>query len=155
MRTEQSWSVEWVTFFDEHAGDFHPSFKRNLAKQLFERGSAETGVRGFGKYDFQLLVGQEDLKLQQMQGYMFALVNFIIPPAYSQPVWICWKAEGLGVAKLHTQDVSHVNIEFHWGGHFPKEDVLPYLKPYKRERKSKSNLRFDMNTTTPLFLMFL
>jgi len=90
METNQDWSVEWVTFFDEYAGNFHPSFRRKLAKQLFENGCKETGIKGFDKYDFQLLIGQEDLKLQEVQGYMFALVNFITPPAYSKPVWICW-----------------------------------------------------------------
>ncbi|RZJ98722.1 MAG: hypothetical protein EOO46_24500 [Flavobacterium sp.] len=144
METKQDWSIEWVTFFDEYSGDFHPSFKLKLAKQLSEKGSKETGIKGFDKYDFQLLIGQEDLKLQEVQGYMFALVDFITPPAYSQPVWICWKAEGVDLRQLHSKDVSNIDIHFHWGGNFPKEETLPYLKPYKKEKKAKTGLHFDI-----------
>jgi hypothetical protein len=152
METKQDWSIEWVAFFDEYAGDLHPSFKQKLAKQLFEKGSTETGIRGFEKYYFQLLVGQEDLKLQQVQDYMFASAIFISPASSSHSVWICWKAEGVDVTALHKQDVNNINIEFHWGGHFPKDEVLPYLKPYKKEKKAKTNLNFDIeyyHTTFP------
>jgi len=144
MQTNQDWSIEWVTFFDEYAGNFHPSFKHKLAKQLFEKGSAETGISGFPKYDFMLLIGQENLQLQQIQEYMFALVAFITPPAFSKPVWICWKAEGVDLAFLHTKDVSNIEVDFHWGGNFPKEEIMPYLKPYKKEKTDKSGLHFDV-----------
>lgn len=144
MVINQDWSVEWTTFFDEHAGSFHSSFKRKLAKQLFEKGSSETGIQGFDKYDFQILVGQEELEMRQIENNMFALVSFITPPAYSEPVWIYWTAEDADVSTLHTQDVSAINIQFHWGGSFPREKILPYLTPYKREKKDKTGLHFDV-----------
>lgn len=144
MASNQDWSIEWVTFFDEYAANFHLSFKQELAKQLFEKGSKETGIKGFDKYDFLLSIGQEDLRLREIQGYMFALVDFITPPARSQAVWICWKAEGVDLKELHTQDVSNIDVEFHWGDNFPKNEVLPYLKPYKKEKKIKTGLHFDI-----------
>lgn len=144
MKSKQDWSIEWATFFYEYAGDFHSSFKEKLAKQLFAKGSSETGIRGFEKFDFQILIGQQDLKMQQIENNMFALVSFITPSAYSLPVWIYWTTEGTDVSNLHTQDVSSNNVEFHWGGNFPKEEVLPYLKPYKKEKKAKFNLHFDI-----------
>ena len=144
METKQDFPIEWVTFFDEYAGDFHPSFKQKLAMQLFQSGSKETGITGFEKYYFQLLVGQQDLKLQEVQGYMFAMVDFITPPAFSQPVWICWKAEEADLNQLHTKDVSNIDVDFHWGGNFPKEKILPYLKPYKKDKKAITGLHFDI-----------
>src|SRR5688572_15215273 len=75
---------------------------------------------------------------------MFALVLFITPPFYSTPVWICWKAESIDVTGIHEQDVSNIEIEFHWGGKFPKEEILSYLKPYKKEKKGKTRLHFDI-----------
>jgi hypothetical protein len=144
MRIKQDWSAEWATFFDEYAGEFHPSFKQKLAKQLFEKGSTGTGIRGFEKYEFQLLIGQHDLEMRQIGNNMFALVSFITPPAYSEPVWIYWTAEGFDVSGLHNQDVSNIDIDFRWGGNFPKEEILPYLKPYRRERKDKTGFHFDI-----------
>jgi hypothetical protein len=144
MEITQDWSIEWVTFFDEYAGAFHQTFRLKLAKQLFENGSLETGIHGFDKCDFQLLIGQDDLNLQEVQGYMFGLVSFITPTAYSYPVWICWKAEGENLVTLHTKDVSSIGVEFHWGGKFPKEEILQHIKPYKRKKKDKSNLHFDI-----------
>jgi len=144
MATKQDWSLEWASFYDEYAGDFHPSFKQKLAKQLFEKGSAETGIRGFEKHYFMLLIGREDLKLQQVEDNMFALIDFITPPAFSLSVWIYWKAAGMDVTTLHKQDVNNINIEFHWGGNFPIDEVLPFLRPYKKEKKGKTNLNFDI-----------
>lgn len=144
MGTNQDWNSEWVTFFDEFAGDFHQSFKEKLAKQLFEVGSTETGISGFQKYNFMLLIGQEDLKMQQIDNNVFALVSFITPPALTRPVWIYWTAESKQVSKLHTHDVSTINIQFHWGGGFPTEEVLACLKPYKKVKKGKTGLHFDI-----------
>lgn len=144
MTTNQDWSIEWVTYFDQYAGDFHPTFRHKLAKQLFEKGSIETGIRGFDKYNFQLLIGQEDVRLQQMENYMFALASFCTPSAIAYYVWICWKAKDVDLDNLHTKDVSLIDIEFHWGNRFPKEEILSELRPFKKERKDKSNLHFDI-----------
>ena len=145
MATKQDWSIDdWrVTFFDEYAGDLHPSFRQKLVEQLFEKGSAETGIPGFEKYDFMLLIGQDDLQLQQVEDNMCALISFITPPAYSLRVWIYWKAAGKDIATIHKKNVSKINIEFHWGRNFPLNEVLPYLKPYKKEKKGKTKLHFD------------
>jgi hypothetical protein len=138
-------STEWATFFDEYAGDFHPAFKQKLARQLFEKGSKETGIRGFEKYDFMLLVGREELMLQQQGEHMFAMVLFVSPASSSHSAWIYWHAAGVDIAQIHTRDVSNIDIQFHWGGNFPIEEVMHYIKPYKKEKKSKTNLHFDVD----------
>ena len=75
---------------------------------------------------------------------MFALVSFITPPAQSFSVRICWKAESVDIVDIHTRNVSNIDIEFHWGGGFPIDEVMPDLQPYKRENKNKTNLHFDV-----------
>lgn len=144
MTTSDRWSIEWVTFFDEYAGNFHHTFREKLANQLFEKGSVETGIPGFEQYNFQLLVGQDYLEPEELDGYMFVNVSFITPASYSLPVWIYWGAEGKDITTLHTKNVSRINVEFHWGGNFPLEEVLTNLKPYKKEKKEKTGLCFDV-----------
>ncbi|THU31595.1 hypothetical protein FAM09_28645 [Niastella caeni] len=155
----ENWSTEWATFFDEYAGDFHPTFKQKLARQLFEKGSKETGIRGFEKYDFMLLVGQEDLRLQQIDENMFAMISFISPASSSHSAWIYWNAAGADIVNIHTQDVSTIDIAFHWGGNFPIEEVMHFVKPYKKEKKNKTNLHFDVdyyyNTFPDIFLQIV
>lgn len=144
MSTNESWSNEWVTFYDEYAGNFHPTFREKLAIQLFEKGSVETGITGFEKYNFFLLVGQEYLEPEESDGYMFVTVCFITPSSCSIPVRIYWGAEGKDITTLHTKNVSRINVEFHWAGNFPLEEVLPHIKPYKKEKKAKTGLHFDL-----------
>jgi hypothetical protein len=66
------------------------------------------------------------------------------PPFYAQPVWIYWTAEVADLTDLHTKDVSEIDIDFYWGADFPKEEVLPYLEPYKKEEKNQQGLHFDI-----------
>lgn len=72
------------------------------------------------------------------------MVSFITPSAQSFAVWVYWKAGDENLVDLHTKDVSNIDIEFHWGGKFPKEEILQDLRPYKKEKKDKSNLQFDI-----------
>jgi hypothetical protein len=159
MSTNDSWSNEWVTFFDEYAGNFHPTFREKLAIQLFEKGSVETGIPGFEKYNFFLLVGQEYLEPKEFDGCMFVTVSFITPSSCSIPVRIYWGAKGKDINTLHTKNVSRINVEFHWGGNFPLEEVLPHIKPYKKEKKEKTGLYFDIeyyhSAFPDLFLEFV
>ena len=144
MSTNDSWSNDWVAFFDEYAGNFHQTFREKLADQLFEKGSVETGISGFEKYNFQLLVGLDYLEPEEFKGYMFVTVRLVTPSSISVPVRIYWGAKGKDLQTLHTKNVSRINVEFHWAGDFPLEEVLPHIKPYKKEKKAKTGLRFDL-----------
>ncbi len=144
MEIYTNWHIGWASFFDEHTDEFSLSFKYELAKQLFEKGSTETGIRGFDKHYFQILVGIENLEMRQVDNHIFALISFIVPPALSIPVWIYWTSKELDITNLHTQEVSNISVEFHWGSQFPKGEILENLKPFKKERKEKSGLIFDV-----------
>lgn len=52
---------DWTYFSEEYAGDFHPAFQTEMSRQLRAKGAQGTGIKGFDKYPFQLIVGMIDL----------------------------------------------------------------------------------------------
>ena len=139
------WTIDWAMFFDEFAADFHPTFKKQLAQQLFKKGSNGTGINQFEKYDFQLIVGMDDLNKRLVDNKVVAKIDFITPTSYSFPVDIFWYSDNFtDLLELHKQDISYLNVVFDWADNFPLQKILPHIRPYRVDKKTKTSLNFDV-----------
>ncbi|MES2772698.1 MAG: hypothetical protein V4722_00845 [Bacteroidota bacterium] len=137
--------IEWVMFFDEFASDFHPTFEKELSRQLYEKGSEGTGIKQFGKYGFQLIVGMKDIHLKVVENKVFAKIDFITPTSWSFSVDIYWSAnEENDVLQIHKKDVLVSKVEVNWANNFPLEKILPHIRPYRVDKKSKTGFNFDV-----------
>jgi hypothetical protein len=132
-------------FFDEFAGDFHPTFKKALSEQLFAKGSQGTGIRLFEKYNFLLIVGMIDPERRIVGDQVFAKIEFVTPDSCSVPVGIVWQSGNQGdLNVIHTQDISDNAVEFNWSEDFPLHEVLPHIRPYRIDKKDKTHFNFDV-----------
>ena len=139
------WTIDWVLFFDEYASDFHPTFQKELAQQLFRKGSSGTGIKQFDKYNFQLIVGFIDLNKKVVENKVFVKIEFITPTSFSFPIEIYWNSESSAdLQELHKQDTTGHFVTFNWADNFPIQQILPHIKPYRVDKKSKTNLKFDV-----------
>lgn len=138
-------AYDWTMYFDDFAGDFHPTFQKELSKQLFDKAEAGTGIKKFGKYDFQLMVGMTDLNKKLVGKKVIARIDFITPTSFSFPVDIYWYSDNFtNLSELHKQDITNLNIVFSWGDNFPLQQVLQHIKPYRIDKKGKTHLNFDV-----------
>ncbi len=138
-------AYDWTMFFDEFAGDFHPAFQKELSRQLLEKGSLGTGIKQFDKYGFQLIVGMEDVNIQLVENRAFARVDFITPTSFSFPVGVSWHSNNCtDLSELHKQDITNLNVVFDWADNFPLNQILPHIRPYRVDKKAKTNLSFDI-----------
>lgn len=144
MDTNNNFLLNWATFFEEYAGDFSDSFKMELAKQLLAKGESKFEIRSFEKYDFQILVGQVDLKKRLQGNSIYATITFCTPSAYSFDVDIYWTIQEGNVTNVHTESISGKEIEFNWAENFPVNELFQYIKPYRKEKKDKTNLNLDV-----------
>src|ERR1700741_2542829 len=120
-------AYDWTMFFDDFPKDFHPTFQKELSRQLFEKG-ANTGIKQFDKHRFQLIVGMNDLQLRKDGNRVYAKIDFIAPTSFSFPVDIYWSVENSqDILEIHKQDISKINIEINWGNNFPIDQLLPHL----------------------------
>lgn len=139
------WTIDWAMFFDEFASDFHTTFQKQLAQQLLKKGSNGTGINQFEKYDFQLIVGMHDLNKRLVDNKVVAKIDFITPTSYSFPVDIFWYSDNFtDLLELHKQDISDLNVVFDWADNFPLQQILPHIRPYRVDKKAKTNLNFDV-----------
>ena len=142
---DNNWSIDWTMFFDEFASDFHPTFRKQLAQQLFKKGSNGTGINQFEKYDFQLIVGNHDLNMRLVDNKVVAKIEFITPTSYSFPVDIFWYSDNFtDLLSLHKQDITNLNVVFDWSDNFPIQQILLHIKPYRVDKKAKTNFNFDV-----------
>jgi hypothetical protein len=138
-------AYDWTMFFDEYAGDMHPTFQKELSLQLFDKGAAETGIKQFEKYEFQLMVGMIDLNKKLIDNKVMAKIDFITPTSFSFPVDIFWYSNNFkDLLELHKQDITNLNVVFSWADNFPVKQILPHIKPYRVDKKVKTNLNFDI-----------
>lgn len=138
-------AYDWTMFFDEFAGDLHPTFQKELSRQLFDKGATGTGIKQFDKYDFQLIVGMKDLDKRYIDNKVFAKIDFIAPTSFSFPVDIYWYSDNFtDLLELHKQDITNINVVFSWADNFPLQQILPHIRPYRVDKKAKTNLRFDV-----------
>lgn len=139
------WTIDWTMFFDEFASDFHPTFQKQLAQQLFRKGSNGTGIKKFEKYDFQLIVGMHDLDIKLVDNKVVAKIEFITPTSFSFPVYISWYSDNYkDILELHKQDIANINVVFDWEDNFPLQQILPHIRPYRVDKRNKTNLNFDV-----------
>lgn len=119
-------SYDWALFLNE---EIHPTFQKEISKQLFEKGKKATSIINFEENDFQIIIGMKDLDLRIFEKKVFAKIDFITPSSFSIPIDIFWttgvKSENL--LEIHKKDVTNINIEINWCENFPLEDILPYL----------------------------
>jgi hypothetical protein len=138
-------AYDWTMFFDEFAGDFHPTFQKELSRQLFDKGTKGTGINQFDKYDFQLMVGMKDLYINLVDNKIYAKIDFITPTSFSFPVQIYWYSDNFSnLLELHKQDITNINVVFNWADNFPLQHILPHIRPYRVDEKAKTNLNFDV-----------
>jgi len=138
-------AYDWTMFFDEFAGDLHPTFQKELSRQLFDKGVTGTGIKQFDKYNFQLIVGMTDLDKKLIDNKVFAKIDFITPTSFSFPVGICWYSDDFtNLLDLHKQDITNLNVVFNWADNFPLQQILPHIRPYRVDKKAKTNLNFDV-----------
>ena len=118
-------SYDWTLFLTE---EFHPTFQKEISRQLFEKGKAGTGLKNFETINFQLIIGMNDLNLRVFEKKVFAKVDFITPGSFSIPIDIFWTTENkVNLLEIHKNDVSNINIEINWCENFPLEEILPYM----------------------------
>ena len=118
-------AFDWALFLSD---EFHPTFQKELSKQLFEKGSIGTGFKNFEELDFQIIIGMHDSEIKQVENKMFAKIDFITPGSFSIPVEIYWTTEdSSNFSKIHKNDISNMNIEFNWGENFPFDEILPWM----------------------------
>ena len=138
-------AYDWTMFFDEFAGDFHSTFQKELSRQLFEKGQTGTGIKQFDKYNFQLIVGMTDLAKKLVDNIVLAKIDFITPTSFSFPVDIGWYSDKFtDMLELHKQDITNLNVVFCWIDKFPLQLVLPHIRPYRVDKKAKTDLNFDV-----------
>ncbi|HZG01658.1 MAG TPA: hypothetical protein VEY71_11685 [Chitinophagales bacterium] len=137
-------AFDWTMFFDEHANDFHESFRKELSRQLLKKGSAGTGIQHFEKYNFQSMVGARELNMRLVDSKVYAEVEFITPTSFSFPVMIYWTSNEKELLQMHTKEVSGASIDINWAPNFPFQKILPYIKPYKIDRKEKTGWQFEV-----------
>jgi hypothetical protein len=119
---------DWILFLPLAAGDVHPSFQAECSRQLADQGPGISGLADFGSYGFQLLVGVTDPEIEVRDGFGFATVDFIVPPAFSFPITICWQAAAEDLAALPFRDVSGLALTIGYTSDFPDpEELAPYL----------------------------
>ena len=136
---------DWTIFFDEFAEDFHPTFQKELSRQLFEKGEVGTGIKQFKKHNFQLMIGMDDLKKWVAENKVYARVSFITPTSFSFPVNIYWYSESCpNLLDLHRQDITSLDVIFGWADNFPIQQILPHIKPYRIDKKVKTGLHFEV-----------
>ncbi len=118
-------AYDWTIFLND---EFHPTFQKELSKQLFEKGAAGTGIKNFENYDFQLILGIRDLEIKQIGNKVFAEIDFITPGSYSIPINIYWTSKDFNnLLEVHKNDVTEIDLEINWNGKIPMEDILPYM----------------------------
>ena len=118
-------AYDWTIFLNNQ---FHPTFQKELSRQLFEKGSAVTGIENFKNYNFQLIVGITDPEIKQIEDKVFAKIHFITPGSFQIQVEIYWTSKDLNnLLELHKNDVSERNVEINWNEKIPLENILPYM----------------------------
>ena len=137
----------WVYFAEEYAGDLHLSFQKELSRQLWAKGVEGTGIKGFEKYGFQLIVGMDKLNLQFKDNLALATIEFITPTSFGFPIQIQWQSlqAARDIRQLHLQAVDSQAVAFQWGTCFPFKEVYRHIRPYRKVKKQKSGLDFDLS----------
>jgi len=118
-------SYDWTLFLTE---EFHPTFQKEISKQLFEKGKVGTGIDNFDQLNFQLIIGMHDINLRVFENKVLAKIDFITPGSFSIPIDICWSTQNkVNLLEIHKNDISKINIEINWCENFPLESILPYM----------------------------
>jgi len=113
---------------DDFAKDFHPTFQKELSKQLFEKGELVTGIKNFNNYNFQLIVGIINPRPTLIGTRIEAIIEFITPDAFAFPVIIYWTTFDLAeLPEIHKKDISKTSVEINWMENFPLQEVLAHL----------------------------
>lgn len=114
---------DWTIFLSD---EFHPSFQKELSRQLLEKGSIGTGIKNFKKYNFQLIVGIRNPEIKQIGNKVFAKIDFITPGSFQIPTEIYWTSkDSKNLLEIHKNDISKINIEIDWNEKIPMDNILP------------------------------
>jgi hypothetical protein len=139
-------------FFDEFAGDFHPTFGEELSQQLYEKGGIGTGIKQFAKHGFQLIVGMKDLQMKVVGDRVYAKIDFVTPTSWSFPVDIYWTADAKSdISVIHRSDIKGKSVDINWADNFPVDKVLPHIRPYRIDKRGKNGLEFSVEYYYHLF----
>ncbi len=142
MPTED-WTIGWLIDIN---GSLHPSFRKKLAQQLWQKAENSLGIKHFDKYDFQLFLDNTKLNLEKGKNQIIANVEFITPTSWSFPIQIIGRGIGIeNITAIYQKDISNLDIEFDWGESFPIEAVRQHIKPYRKDKPSKTGFDFDVH----------
>ena len=120
------YNYNWVLFLNN---EFHLSFQKKMSEQLFEKGSEGTGISNFKKLNFQLIVGLQDLEIEEKNGSTYIKIDFVTPGSFSIPIYIFWESTELDDTKnLYKRDVTNIDIDFYWDEHFPIDKILSFME---------------------------
>ncbi len=118
-------TYDWTLFLNN---EFHPTFQKELSKQLFEKGKSGTGIENFEAYDFQLIIGMNNLEIKKAGDKVFAKIDFVTPGSFAIPTEIYWTAENsIDLLEVHKNDISKMKVEINWNEKIPLENILPYM----------------------------
>lgn len=118
-------AYDWTIFLND---EFHPTFQKELSRQLFEKGSDGTGIKNFENFDFQLIVGINDPEIRLVDNKVITKIDFITPGSFAIPVEIYWKAENSeNLLEVHKNDISTIEIDINWNEKIPWETIAPYM----------------------------
>jgi len=136
---------DWAMFFDEYASDLHTTFKREISNQLLEKIAIKTGLKQFGKYNFQLIIGMNNLYKQAINNKMYAQIDIITPTSMRLPAWIYWYSDSFdNLEELHKQDITNIPVVIDWNVDFPLDEVLSYTRPRRIDKKEKTEYNFNI-----------
>lgn len=136
---------DWTLFFDDCAGDLHPSFKKELSRQLLEKGD-QTGIKQFHKYNFSLIVGMKPMNIRKTGTKVLATIEFITPTSWTLDTTISWTPkQDIGeLEDIHLGEVTADSIDFNWEDDFPLKAVQAHISPYKKSKAEKNGFGFDV-----------
>ena len=118
-------AYDWTIFLTD---EFHPTFQKELSRQLLEKGSEVTGIENFEKYNFQLIVGITDPEIKLVGDKVFAKIDFITPASFQFPVEIYWTSKNSdNLLEIHKKDISGLGVEINWNEKIPLEAISPYM----------------------------
>lgn len=141
--SETDWTIDWLIDLN---GGLHPSFKKKMGQQLWNKSERILGIKHFEKYDFQLFFNDEDLRIRKSRNQITAEIKFITPTSYSFPVDVIWNLEGIEeTEEIYKNDISDIEIEFEWSQDFPLDEIKKHIKPYRKDKPTKTGYNFEVH----------
>ena len=141
--SNDDWTISWLIDVN---GILHPTFKKKLAQQLWEKAEKGTKINNFEKYNFQLFLEEKHLNLRKNKNQILFSIEIITPTSFGLPFDVYLNAENIEKEEdIFKKDISELNVEFEWGENFPLEEVKKHIRPYRKDKKSKTGYLFEVH----------